>query len=273
MDSATLGVGEDDLVTGEAVALDLPTAGLGMRVLSGALDLFVAGVVLFVLFWLAVLVTRGADDAVAATVFLTATVLAMVVLPTTVETLTRGRSLGKAATGLRTVRDDAGPIGFRHALTRALIGVVEIWLPPLFMAPAFTCALFNRKGKRFGDLAAGTYVVRERVRPQLVAPPQMPWPLASWATTADLAALPDHLAMATRQFLARAGQMSPAARTQLSQELLTDVLRYAAPPPPPGSHPEAVLAAVLADRRRRDTERLQREDQLRRRLMQPDTLA
>ncbi|MGN6634610.1 MAG: hypothetical protein ACTHJ6_03975, partial [Oryzihumus sp.] len=63
MDSATLGVGEDDLVTGEAVALDLPAAGLGMRVLSGALDLFLGAVVLIALIWLAVLVTSGADDA------------------------------------------------------------------------------------------------------------------------------------------------------------------------------------------------------------------
>ena len=30
------------------------------------------------------------------------------VIPTTVETLTRGKSLGKLAMGLRTVRDDAG---------------------------------------------------------------------------------------------------------------------------------------------------------------------
>ena len=271
MDSATLGVGEDDLVTGEAVALDLPAAGLGMRVLSGALDLLLGGVVLIALLWLAMLLTSEADDAVVATIFLTATVAAMVVLPTTVETLTRGRSLGKAATGLRTVRDDAGPISFRHALTRALIGVVELWM--FSGVPAVVCAVATSRGKRFGDLAAGTYVVRERVPPQLVAPPQMPWQLASWATTADLAALPDHLAMATRQFLGRAGQMSTAARTQIGQELLTDVMRYAAPPPPPGSHPEAVLAAVLADRRRRDTERLWREDQLRRRLMPPETLA
>ena len=34
-------------------------------------------------------------------------VLVLVVLPTTLETLTRGRSLGKLALGLRTVRDDA----------------------------------------------------------------------------------------------------------------------------------------------------------------------
>ena len=56
------------------------------------------------------------------------TVLVLVVVPTAVETLTHGRSLGKLALGLRTVRDDAGPISFRHSLIRALVGVVEIWM-------------------------------------------------------------------------------------------------------------------------------------------------
>ncbi len=41
MSSGTVGVGADDLVTGEAVALDLPHAGLGLRIVSGIIDLLV----------------------------------------------------------------------------------------------------------------------------------------------------------------------------------------------------------------------------------------
>ena len=51
-----------------------------------------------------------------------------VVLPTTVDTLTRGRSLGKLAMGIRIVRDDGGPLVFRQSLVRALVGIVELWL-------------------------------------------------------------------------------------------------------------------------------------------------
>ena len=51
------------------------------------------------------------------------------------------------------------------------------------------------------------------------------------------------------------------------------MLRHVAPPPPAGSHPEMVLAAVVADRRRRDSERLQREAELRARLLPADPLA
>ena len=92
---------------------------------------------------------------------LVGTVAVFVVVPTTLETLTRGQSLGKLALGLRTVRDDAGPISFQHAFVRALVGVVEIWV--FTGVPAFFCALVTPRGKRLGDFAAGTYVVRERV--------------------------------------------------------------------------------------------------------------
>jgi hypothetical protein len=47
---------------------------------------------------------------------------------------------------------------------------------------------------------------------------------------------------------------------------------YVSPPPPSGSHPEYVLAAILADRRRRDAERLARDATLRSRLVVPDGL-
>jgi hypothetical protein len=98
----------------------------------------------------------------------------------------------------------------------------------------------------------------------------MPPALAAWAAGADLAALPPGLAIAVRQFLGRAHGLSPASRHQLGQELLAAVLPHVAPPPPPGVHAEYVLAAVIADRRRRDAERLAREDSLRRRVVPAD---
>jgi uncharacterized RDD family membrane protein YckC len=270
MSSSTVGVGDDDLVTGEAVALELPAAGIGMRVLSALLDLFVAFVALYAGLLAAILMSPKADDAIIGVITTLLVVLVFVVLPTTVETATRGRSLGKLATGLRTVRDDAGPIGFRHALTRALVGFVEI-LP--MGVPALVCMLVNGKGKRLGDYAAGTYVVRERIHITLPPPPMMPPHLAAWAGGADIARLPDGLAMAVRQFLMRAPLLSPQSRTILGVQLQDEVLTYLAPAPPAGSHPELVLAAVIADRRRRDWIRLQRDAALRSRLIPADPLA
>jgi len=271
MSSSTVGVGVDDLVTGEAVALELPAAGVAVHAVSGAIDVVATLLLLWASSAVAVVATADSDEALASTAMLLAVVLALLVLPTTLETLTRGRSLGKLALGLRTVRDDAGPIGFRQAFTRALVGVVEIWL--LFGIPALVSGLVSARGKRLGDYAAGTYVVRERVRMTIPPPPAMPPALAGWAVGADIARLPDGLAMAVRQFLARAAGLSPASRVSIAAELQAEVLRHVAPPPPAGSHPEMVLTAVIADRRRRDSQRLQREAQLRARLLPTDPLA
>jgi len=271
MSSSTVGVGVDDLVTGEAVALELPAAGVAVHAVSGAIDVVATLLLLWAASAVAVVATADSDEALASTAMLLAVVLALLVLPTTMETLTRGRSLGKLALGLRTVRDDAGPIGFRHAFTRALVGVVEIWL--LFAIPALVSGLVSARGKRLGDYAAGTYVVRERVRMTIPPPPAMPPALAGWAVGADIARLPDGLAMAVRQFLGRAAGLSPASRASIAAELQAEVLRHVAPPPPAGSHPEMVLTAVIADRRRRDGQRLQREAELRARLLPTDPLA
>jgi uncharacterized RDD family membrane protein YckC len=271
MSSSTVGVGDDDLVTGEAVALELPAAGFAVHAVSGALDVGATLLLLWAANVVAVLATADADEALTSTAMLLATILAVLVLPTTLETLTRGRSLGKLALGLRTVRDDAGPIGFRQAFTRALVGVVEIWV--LFAIPALVCGLVSPRGKRLGDYAAGTYVVRERVSMTIPPPPAMPPALAGWAVGADIARLPDGLALAVRQFLGRAAGLSPASRTAVGAELEREVLRHVAPPPPAGSHPEMVLTAVVADRRRRDAERLRRDAELRARLLPPDPMA
>lgn len=271
MSSSTVGVGADDLVTGEAVALELPAAGIALHALSGFLDLAVAILALTIALFVIPLITTGADDAIVGTVTTVFLVLVLVVLPTTLETLTRGRSVGKFATGLRTVRDDAGPISFRHALTRALVGVVEIWL--LVGVPALVSGLVSPKGKRLGDHAAGTYVVRERVHLTLPPPPMMPRELAAWAGAADIARLPDGLAMAVRQFVMRAPLLSPSSRAAIGAQLYDETLTYLAPPPPAGVHPELVLAAVIADRRRRDGIRLTRDASLRRRLIPADPLA
>ena len=271
MSSSTVGVGIDDLVTGEAVALELPAAGFATRAVSGLLDVVVAVVALFAGLVGALMIVADADEAIIGATVTVLIVLVLVVLPTTMETLTRGRSLGKLAMGLRTVRDDAGPIGFRHALTRALVGVVEIWA--FAGVPALVSGLVSNKGKRLGDYAAGTYVVRERVKMTLPPPPMMPPQLAAWAAGADIARLPDGLAMAVRQFLMRAPLLSPQSRATLGIQLCDEVSAFVAPQPPAGTHPEVVLAAVIADRRRRDAIRLERDAALRRRLLPVDPLA
>ncbi len=254
----------DQLVTGEAVALELPAASLGLRLVSGLIDVAVSFGVLLVGIVVGSLVTP--DAALAAVAAILTTAVALVLGPAVLETLTHGRTLGKLATGLRTVRDDAGPISFHHAFVRHLVGVVEIWV--LSGVPALVTAVVSSRGKRLGDLVAGTYVVRDRFQLDLPWPVQMPPHLAEWAAHADLAPLPDSLALAVRQVLARSGTLSPQAHHVLMGRIVGEVSRHVAPPPPSGTRPEDFLAAVAAERRARDERRLWREADQRWRLTQ-----
>jgi uncharacterized RDD family membrane protein YckC len=254
----------DDLLTGEAVALDLPAATVGIRIASGLIDVLVQLVLLVVVVLVGFQAVSSTDDALLGVAVVVGTVLVFVAVPTASETLTRGKTLGKLALGLRTVRDDAGPISFRHALVRALVGFVEVWM--FSGVPALFCALVSARGTRVGDVAAGTYVVRERFAMPQVRLPAMPPQLAAWAAAADIAPLPDGLALAVRQFLDRAPTLNPQSRAALGADLVGRALTHVAPAPPAGHHPETVLAAVLSERRRRDEDRMARDERLRARL-------
>lgn len=243
-----------ELVTGEAVVLELRLAKLASRSLALALDL----VVQLGLLVAGTLVAAGAfaavDDTLAAALGLAFAVAVILGYPVAVETATGGRSLGKLALGLRVIREDGGPIRFRHALVRGLLGVVEVWLT--FGAAALVSSLASKNGRRLGDVLAGTVVVRERVPSQGAPVTAMPAPLAGWAVGLDLSGLPDDLALAARQFLARREELAPAVRESLGDRLAASVAATTAPAPPPGTPSWAYLAAVLAERRRRELERM-----------------
>lgn len=258
-------MGDEELVTGEAVALALPAATLGSRILSGILDLLVGIACLIVVGQVLSRLSTYVDSAIGTTLGILMVALPIIVLPTTMETLTRGKSVGKYALGLRTVRDDAGPITFRHALTRALVGLVEIWA--FAGVPAAFVAMLHQRGKRLGDVAAGTYVIRERFTARLPEPAVMPGHLAAWAASADIAALPDRLALAARRYLLAEAALTPAARDSLGRGILADLLAHVSPWPPAGSNQHDVIAAILAERRARDSARLAREAGLRSRLL------
>lgn len=251
----------DELITGEAVVLELHPASFITRALAVAVDVVVTGVGLALVTWLLYATTGSIDPAAGSALGLVTTLAVLIGIPILVETLTRGRSLGKWLAGLRVVRDDGGPIRARHALIRGLLAVLEIYWS--LGSLALVTSLLNRRGKRLGDLLAGTHVIRERQPRQVTAQVMLPPHLAPWVRNADLGRLPDPLARACRQFLARADRLTPQARAHLGLGLAEQVSGLVAPPPPPGTHPEDFLAAVLAERRDRDYARLWRESQQR----------
>ena len=245
---------QEPVVTGDAVILDVQIAQVPVRVLAALIDITVVFVCYIVGVVLWAMTLSQFDSAFSAAVLVIFTVLALVGYPLIFESATRGRSLGKMAMGLRVVSDDGGPERFRQALFRALSAVIEIWM--LAGGPAVICSLISPKGKRIGDVFAGTLVITERV-PRLSPPPPMPPQLAWWASSLQLSGLGPEQAELARQFLSRATQLNPEVRAQMAHRITSEVVSRISPPPPPGTPAALILAAVLAERHRRELARLQ----------------
>lgn len=254
------------MVSGEAVELDIRYARLGSRALALMIDI-PAQVLLFVILYLTLgqlltiaYFTSFGDDALASAFFVVMIAAVLIGYPVVFETLTRGRTLGKLALGLRVVRDDGGPVRFRHSLTRALVGVALEWpglvLPLVTWVCGISAMLLSPKGKRLGDLAAGTVVIHDRSPASWGWVPGMPGNLAGWAMLLDLTGLDDDLALQVRHYLSRNRYFSEPFRTRLGVDLATEVAAKVTPLPPRGTPGWAYLAAVLAERHRRAVHRL-----------------
>ncbi|MEV7197800.1 RDD family protein [Streptomyces sp. NPDC093510] len=243
-----------ELVTGEAVALELRPAKLPSRALAVLIDLVVAWAVYLAVTLGILASTASLDEAAAAAVAVAGFVLLLVGGPIAVETLSHGRSLGKLACGLRVVRDDGGPIRFRHALVRGAIGVVEILLT--FGVVACIASLVSARGRRLGDVFAGTLVVRERVPAGQAAfvPPPPPW-LVGRFSGLDLSGVPEGLWLAIRQYLTRMQQLDPQVGWAMAERLAGDLAERTGAPAPHGVPPAAYLAAVVHERQARDARR------------------
>jgi len=241
---------DQGIVTGEGVLLDSRPASFASRALASSLDLILLGLLAIGAVLLLGRLGWMPTEAGLRILLIVTVVSVTIVLPTSLETLTRGLTLGKKIAGIRVVRDDGGPVLFRQSFVRALTGVGELWLT--LGSVALITSIVHPQGKRVGDILAGTYAVRVRGKAPARAPVEMPAHLAGWAASAELGRLPDGLALAVRQFLARTGSLHPESRVRMGSELTAEVQRYVAPLPPPGTHPEYFLAAVLAGRRERE---------------------
>ena len=248
---------QDEVLTGEAVALDVQPIGYFLRALGVFIDMLI-GVLLLILFalltgWLSGLGLL-ADD-VLPILTIVVIVLVTVVIPTVVETVTRGRSLGKLAVGGRIVRSDGGATGFRHSFIRALVGVFELWFT--IGAVAALVGAFTPRSQRLGDLLAGTYSERTRTPRLPEAAPGIPPQLAEWAAIADVARLPDRLARRLAQFGRSARSMDPPARARLGASLAAEAAEFVSPVP--AVDPETLIIGVVAVRRERELRALRLE--------------
>lgn len=234
----------DGIVTPEAVELRFETAGVPSRALAKALDVAVAAAGLFVVLLLAF--WGGLDGGWLGVVVLVATVLALFAYPAIAEART-GRTVGKAALGLRVVTVEGGPARARHTAIRAALQFVDLLLPPLGVVATLS-ALASPLDQRLGDRVAGTLVLRTRsgaVATRAVAFPPLPG-YEGYVATLDVSAVTPEQYEVLRAFLTRVGELDPAARWHLASRLAGPLSAAMAHPVPPGLHPELFCACVGA---------------------------
>jgi uncharacterized RDD family membrane protein YckC len=229
---------------------------VGSRTVAAAVDIVIQSGVLLILVLIDSVAAGGEDSDGLRALLIVELVLVLAGYPIVMEWSTKGRTIGKLWFGLRVVRDDGGPIGFRHALVRGLAGLIlekPGLLFPLTTIAGLTTMSSSAREKRIGDMMAGTVVLNEHSAPQPLATPPawVPRPLQPWVLSLDLHRLDDRLALAMRQFVARAYAMTPAARYQLGETLRARVLAVTSPPPPSGVPTHDLLLSMLAERRRR----------------------
>jgi len=238
------------VVTPEAVPLDLETASIGSRFLALLIDIAIQGTLLFtVLFAFSRLAQGGGWPFAVALYFLLFAVIWG--YPIAFESLWRGRTIGKAALGLRVVTKEGGQIGFRHAAIRAALGLVDFGFGG--GAVAVISVLLTADNQRLGDLAAGTLVLRERTGARRPVPAGFDPPpgLESYVDSLDVAALGEADYGVARAFLLRAPSLRPEVRATLAAQVAEAVMGRVQPPPPADVAAEAFLACVAAAYRRR----------------------
>ena len=157
------------------------------------------------------------------------------------ESLWSGRTLGKAALGLRVVTVEGGPVRVRQSATRAIVGVFELWAT--FGSVAVLATILTRDNQRLGDLLAGTLVLRERAAMSTTATAMSfpaPYGYADYVASIDVSVLTSDQYGVIRTFLMRVLDLTIEARGALAVNLANSTALDAAPHPAGQRAPRAV---------------------------------
>ncbi|HEV3097303.1 MAG TPA: RDD family protein [Candidatus Dormibacteraeota bacterium] len=212
----------DDLIisTPERVAFQYEIAGIGSRFLAQIIDSLIITVVLTAITILAAAlggIFNSGDLALLVLVILGFILLAGYFLVS--EAVWNGQTLGKRSVRLRVVGDHGEPLSLGQSTIRNLVRIVDFL--PVFYGIGMLTLFINGRGKRLGDFAAGTLVVRDKQRISL-------YDLSSIKPDAAAAPAPTTSIWSTPATPAAAVPNSPAAPLTLEPGLRRLVVAYAA---------------------------------------------
>ena len=216
-----------DVETPELVVLTYSVAGVGSRVLAALTDLVIclAAMVALLLLggFLAGLThtTFGLADSWVAALLILGQFTVMWGYYVLFEGLRDGQTPGKRIHRLRVVQEGGYSVTFGVSAARNLMRVVDMQ-PVLFYLVGIGSMLASKRGRRLGDVVAGTIVVRESVRADQIAAPA-PSRRAGGAAPLQTALSEDEYILLSR-LVERWATLNPARRAALVSQL---VIRFA----------------------------------------------
>ncbi len=238
----------------EQVAVTLPLAGVGTRMLAAIFDALIVVFIFLFLAYIAAFIGLAlifqdsgfAAGSVFGALALVGTVAFLLAYYAGLELLWDGQTPGKRMMRIRVVRDDGSPVDAAAVLARNVLRLVDFL--PLGYLVGLVTMFADGRARRLGDMVGGTVVVREggstptlREVGAAADPAALPPPPDQIAPTYLLTA--DELA-AAREFLRRAGTFAPAERAAIAWRVATTLaVRMGYPQPPP--QPEWFLVWVL----------------------------
>jgi uncharacterized RDD family membrane protein YckC len=158
------------VLTPEYVEFDFVVAGLYVRFIAWLIDaliVFMTSAAILTVLSLAMFAFPGFASALGFIIWFLVDWGYAIAL----ETAWSGQTMGKRILGLRVIQESGVRIGFYQAVLRNLARAFDRL--PLFYLVGGVAALFSNSHQRFGDMLAGTLVVRER-RPKIPAPISRP---------------------------------------------------------------------------------------------------
>src|SRR5438067_3804310 len=229
------------VATPERVSFEYQVAGLGTRGIAQILDLLILAGVLLGLLFVAIAMGQVGLDTIAYLLAILGSFVIVFGYFWTCEAFWSGQTIGKRVFRLRAVGDRGEPMTFFQAGIRNVVRIVDFL--PYAYGVGLVVLFINGKGKRLGDLAAGTIVVKDSDhlalwqipggRPTDPPPP----PPSATGVLAFAPASPGELALRRldpelRRFITsyrrRRPELPPALRAQLAGAVQAH-LRQAAP--------------------------------------------
>ncbi len=147
--------------TTQQVSIDYEVADIGERIFAFILDSIIIGIYLIIMLVWMVEVIGGTN----AGLFYMLIFLPVALYHLLFEFFWNGQSLGKRALSIKVVRMDGTRPGIGNYLMRWIFRIFEISMTSGMVA--LCVILFNGKGQRIGDMAAGTTVIKSRRRTSL----------------------------------------------------------------------------------------------------------